>query len=141
MVDLEARASRKAEVTRRASPSGKMQQGVGACCTTLPHESSVETCYLELRLASEEVSSGRVAVARLLTREGEEICYLVRLVIERLTFDAEVAFYLDFRETLGDAILDADGAHYRVFVDAWDVISEDGHRVRRVRGRIAAKTR
>ena len=77
-------------------------------------------------------------MARLFTHDGDEICWLARLVIEGVNFTAEVARYVVVRRTIGEAILQTDGAHYRVMVDSWDV-GAAGAEVERLRGRIAAK--
>lgn len=77
-------------------------------------------------------------MARLLTRDGDEICWLAHLVIEGVSFTAEVARYVVVRRTLDESILQTDGAHYRVIIDSWDVSAGAGQ-VERVRGRIAAK--
>jgi hypothetical protein len=77
-------------------------------------------------------------MARLFTRSGDEICWLVDLAITGVNFTAEVVRYAT-RETNDEAILQTDGAHYRVIIDSWDVGVERGRQVARVRGRIAAK--
>jgi hypothetical protein len=78
-------------------------------------------------------------MTRLLTREGEELCYLAHLVVNGVNFVADVAPCVAARETHDEAVLQTDAAHHRVIVDSWDVIAENGRQVGRVRGRIASK--
>ncbi len=79
-------------------------------------------------------------MARLLTRDSEEICSLAHLVVEGVSFTADVAPYVAAREATDEAVLHTGGAHYRVIIDAWDVTLENGRQIGRVRGRIAAKS-
>jgi hypothetical protein len=79
-------------------------------------------------------------MSRLFTPGGDEICSLVHLEIVDVTFVADVAPHVAAHTPAGDAVLRlADGARYRVILDAWEVTQENGHDVGRVRGRIAAR--
>ena len=79
-------------------------------------------------------------MSRLFTPDGEEICSLAHLEIVGVSFSAHVAPHVAAHSATGEAVLRlADGARYRVIVDAWDVEEENGHDVGRVRGRIAAR--
>jgi hypothetical protein len=78
-------------------------------------------------------------MARLLTLDGDEICYLTEPVIDGTRFRAEVTSYVAARNMLDDAILETDGAHYRVSVDSWGVTLEGPGLVCRVGGLLASR--
>jgi hypothetical protein len=80
-------------------------------------------------------------MARLLTLDGDEICCLAHVVIDEVRFTAEVTSYVAARNMLADAILETDGAHYRVTVDSWQVTLENGCQVCRVGGRMPVNVR
>ncbi len=67
-------------------------------------------------------------MARLLTRDGDEICWLAHLVIEGQLHGGSRPLHRRSKEHSTRSILQTDGAHYQVIIQLWDFqCGERGH--------------